>query len=194
MKLIFDWGGIFTKGREGRNFIDNIKDETGVKTSLDFIGPLLYDMNSDLISFQDFYKKIKEKYGLQLGEEKLRELFLNSIIPDHDMMDFAKRLDDELYILSNNNRIHLKYIKENFGDFLSGFKGTYFSCEIKLRKPHEEIFRYLLDDLDAKASEFVFIDDKEENIEVAGKLGFRTILFRNKEQLERELREMKKEI
>ena len=62
------------------------------------------------------------------------------------------------------------------------------SCEIGLRKPDPKIFNYLLKKLDLISQECLFIDDLENNIEAAQKLGFITIHFTNQKKSMAEIR------
>ena len=70
---------------------------------------------------------------------------------------------------------------------MSFFEDAFFSNEIKLSKPSERIFNFVLEKINAKPLDCVFIDDNKENIEVAEQLGFNVILFESLEQIKKEL-------
>lgn len=53
------------------------------------------------------------------------------------------------------------------------------SCDDKLRKPDKKAFELILERLKVRPEESIFIDDKQENIDAAEKLGIKTILFEN---------------
>ena len=55
--------------------------------------------------------------------------------------------------------------------FKSCFEQFYLSHEINFRKPDAEIYKFVLEENDLKASETLFVDDLEENTEAAQKLG-----------------------
>ena len=57
-------------------------------------------------------------------------------------------------------------------------------------KPDPQIYQIALKRAKARAGECVFIDDLEENIEVAAKMGIHTILFKPQTDLEAELRSL----
>ena len=61
------------------------------------------------------------------------------------------------------------------------------SWQVGKRKPEEEVFRYTLEKLGVSAEEAVFVDDKEENIAAARRLGLKTVLARSPEQVVREV-------
>ena len=66
------------------------------------------------------------------------------------------------------------------------FKEIY-SYKYKMKKPDHCIYEKLLEDYQLNASECVFIDDRQENIDAAKEVGFAGILFENYEQAKAEL-------
>ncbi len=61
--------------------------------------------------------------------------------------------------------------------FVERFDGCVFSFREGVVKPDPEIYKILLSRYDIKAEECVFIDDTEENVISAEKLGFKGIVF-----------------
>lgn len=53
----------------------------------------------------------------------------------------------------------------------------YVSGELKLLKPHSEIYQHVLDDLGISAAAAVFIDNREANVRSAEALGITGHLF-----------------
>lgn len=93
-----------------------------------------------------------------------------------------------LYLLSNTNIIHYnKYVKEfkqEHGiDLRSLFRKSYFSHEVKLRKPNPEIFEYVIEDAGLEKSHTLFIDDSEENVEASRHVGIPAFYKPQKEEL-----------
>lgn len=74
-------------------------------------------------------------------------------------------------------------------DFLHLFEGIVVSGTEKMRKPFPEIYHLALDRYGFKASETVFIDDNHRNIAASSALGIQSILFKNPDDLERDLKE-----
>ncbi len=88
----------------------------------------------------------------------------------------------KLYLLSNTNELHLQKIKANSGrfdyaQFLKQFDGIYFSHEVGHRKPEPAFYKQVLKKEKLKADDCFFIDDREENIEAAEKLGIKSWHF-----------------
>ena len=74
--------------------------------------------------------------------------------------------------------------------FVERFDGGIFSFREGIVKPDPEIYRLLLSRYDLKAEECVFIDDTEENVLSAKKLGFNGIVFTGYEDAVSKLKEM----
>lgn len=71
--------------------------------------------------------------------------------------------------------------------FLGWFDGIVVSGEVRLIKPHPEIYNHLLAEHGLRADESVFIDDRAANVETARRLGFHGITFTDPPQLRRDL-------
>ena len=93
----------------------------------------------------------------------------------------------KVYVLSNFGRHCFGLVREEFLDFLDIVDGAVISYEVHQVKPGREIYESLLRKYELKAEECVFLDDREDNLETARKLGLQTILYRNREQAKREL-------
>lgn len=176
--LIFDFGDVFInldKTGAMENALDlfelehfeadmlkaNIKYEIGKLSTFDFIS---------------FYKSKFPK----LTETQIKNAW-NCIIKDFPLnrLKFAQKLSEnnnfKLILLSNTNDMHIAYIKENvsfYDEFKSCFDVFYLSHEIHLRKPNADIYQFVLDENNLKASECLFVDDTKENTDAAKQLGF----------------------
>lgn len=89
----------------------------------------------------------------------------------------------KVFLLSNINELHASWIDEymlrehGISDFQARyFDGVYYSHLIRLRKPNTDIFEYLLADAELMPEETVFIDDLEENVAAAERLGIRGVV------------------
>lgn len=103
-------------------------------------------------------------------------------IPKH-RLDALKKLKKKyhLLLLSNTNEIHLSTIRQNlirrFGqdELRIIFDHCYYSFEMGMVKPEEEIYRKVLTSEQINPSETLFLDDSLENLKGAEKLGIQTI-------------------
>ncbi len=91
------------------------------------------------------------------------------------------KLENEyrLFLLSNTNDLHIRYVKEAMGEkrwnrFEACFEKFYLSHEIHMRKPDSEIFEFVLAENGLLANETIFIDDTKENTDAAASIGIKT--------------------
>jgi putative hydrolase of the HAD superfamily len=61
--------------------------------------------------------------------------------------------------------------------FLDRFDQVTFSCELGVIKPHPEIYRHAIENLQIAPAEGLFIDDRPQNIQGARTVGLRVELF-----------------
>lgn len=111
-------------------------------------------------------------------------------IPDGEAIALARRLaqrtDLALMTLNNESEALNLHRIESFGlrDIFSAFLS---SCWLGERKPTLRFFHRALALTQVVPARSLFIDDREQNLEPARRLGMDTILFRDAAQLEREL-------
>jgi putative hydrolase of the HAD superfamily len=67
------------------------------------------------------------------------------------------------------------------------FSRLFFSGHLGLVKPEPEIYQHVLQELGASGDQVVFIDDRQENLDAAAKLGIRTVLHHPGVELASEL-------
>jgi len=74
---------------------------------------------------------------------------------------------------------------------LKGFNPVIVSCDVGMRKPNPKIYRLLIKRCKCKASEILFIDNRNFNLKPAKKLNIRTMLFKDNKQCIRDLKKLK---
>lgn len=79
--------------------------------------------------------------------------------------------DIPLYALTNTNPLHYHHILSEF-EGMKFFREIFSSVGTGFRKPEREIFEVVLDRLNFKPEEILYIDDNIGHIETAKKLGF----------------------
>ncbi|MFW9939764.1 MAG: HAD family hydrolase [Promethearchaeota archaeon] len=97
----------------------------------------------------------------------------------------------KLLCLSNINSSHWEYLIKKKWDFLEYFDEFILSHEVHMTKPDKKIFKYVIEKSDCKPEEIVFIDDGINNVRSAQELGIIGIKFTNKEDLVKELKNLK---
>jgi 2-haloacid dehalogenase len=76
-------------------------------------------------------------------------------------------------------------------DFLGWFDEIVISGHHQVNKPDPAIYHILLERLNRKPQECVFIDDSPANIQMAQQLGFQAVHFQSPAQLRQDLKELK---
>lgn len=184
--IIFDLGGVLLD-IDYQKSIDAFKNR-GIDDFEDMFSQFKADelfekLETGKISETDFYAAIKKRTGHTIVNEEIDQAW-NALILSFrkESLEILEKLsaDYKLYLLSNTNNIHLKYFKSLFtretGKPLldAYFIKAWYSSEVGLRKPGQEIFQFALQEENLVAAETLFIDDTLANIETAQKLGFKT--------------------
>ena len=127
-------------------------------------------------------------------EDELRRAFsdLKGLLVSKDyaiplVMDL-KKAGYGVYYLSNYSRKAYDECGESLA-FMPYMDGGIVSFKVGKTKPSADMFRLFLDRYGLKAEECVFVDDTEENVAAAGKLGFAGIVFTSCGQLIEALKE-----
>lgn len=81
-------------------------------------------------------------------------------------------------------------MKLRWNSFFGEFEGIVVSGTEKILKPDARIYQLLLTRYGLIANESLFIDDNQENINAANKLGFKTIHLKEKVSLKNELQKL----
>jgi epoxide hydrolase-like predicted phosphatase len=144
------------------------------------------------ISPEEFFLRVKEMLDLKMDYTDFLPVwneifFLTS--QNHGVYKLAKKLKGKYKtaLLSNINVLHFDYLKQIFPLF-DAFDCVFTSFEFGMRKPHPMIYSRTLEALGVKAPENVFYtDDRAELIEKAVALGIKGFIFKNTEQLIRDL-------
>lgn len=194
--IIFDLGGVFVSDAP-IFYVNKLTDFTEV---LDYAGVSREDSEKiwrkhwqklklgqeDLDLFwQDFYKLVNKDVNLN----KIKELYNSKIILDKQVFDFTTKLKEKykLIALANESKFGIKLKIKKF-KLKSLFEKIYCSANLNIAKPNPEIFKYVIKDSDLDINEVIFIDNQIENITATKKLGIKSILFTNIEQLKKDLK------
>jgi len=184
--IIFDFGGVvididfkltFTAFKElGINNIDEVFNkikQTNVLANFEkgTIKPKLFRESLKSIAKtnidNDTFDKAWNKLLLKIPKERI------------DLLLTLKE-KYKIFLLSNTNIIHYnKYVKQlkpfGFSNFDELFNKAYFSFNMQMIKPNNDIYLEVLKNENIKAEETLFIDDLKENIVGAQKCGLQTL-------------------
>jgi putative hydrolase of the HAD superfamily len=126
-----------------------------------------------------------------LSFQEFVPLFNEIFDPETGVVELLGRMKGRynLGLISNTNAIHVEHIVNRY-DFLSHFDRHWWSNEAGVRKPNPEIFQMALKHFGVNPSESVFIDDLEENVEGAKRLGIYGIQFTDVDTLKKSLHDL----
>ena len=103
-------------------------------------------------------------------------------IPE-ERLEVVKSLREKynVYLLSNTNDCHWRYIEDKFFSAEGHttdvfFDHVFLSHEMHLAKPDHRIYEQVLKEINAKGEECIFIDDAKANIKAAEECGIKTKL------------------
>jgi len=117
-------------------------------------------------------------------------------IPTH-RLDMLRKLKEsyKVYLLSNTNELHLEWIhryvrKEHMVDSFEEtyFDIAYYSHLVGDRKPNASLFKFIREDSYMIPALTLYMDDVQENLDVAEKQGFHTYLVKPGEEIGEYLR------
>ena len=175
-------GVIFTIGRDLYELLipfvwsknEKVSDKLMIKTYV--------EASQGRISSSELWNRLG--FGLEYPEIE-KEYLDNTIKIDQEFLELAPEFKKKykLALLSNDLSDWSSYLREKFG-LNDIFDEIIISGDVGLRKPNLKIFKLLLERINAKPEEMIFIDDSLHNIKAASELGIRTLRFiREKEKI-----------
>lgn len=187
--VLFDLGGVilevdYLKTIEAFTEL-GIKDANLIYNQFDQ-GPIFDEYEIGGISSDTFIKSIQHKIDTPMTSIEITEAW-NAMIGSYpiDKLDYIMKLSQKTpcFLLSNTNEIHLRRANEElsktkYTSLNLLFEKCYYSHVIGKRKPHVDTFEWVLQDMNYKAGEVLFIDDSPQHIKGAKKTGINTLHFR----------------
>ncbi|MCE3278953.1 MAG: family hydrolase [Bacteroidetes bacterium] len=187
--IIFDFGGVIinidyeltTKAfREmGLNNFDDFFSKAKQRQLFD-----LYEKGQ--ITSHEFRTELKSAFNIKPANALIDNAW-NAMLLDlpKERLELLSELKKthRTFLLSNTNDIHIdtiyKTLEHEMGipDLSVYFEKIYLSYKVKMRKPDDEIFHMVLKENSLKPHETLFIDDSEQHIKAAKRLGIQTYLL-----------------
>ena len=154
----------------------------GVKDGLnEFMSDLFRSRNQALTGEADVVELIAgvlERWDCAGTLNDALELW-NMIEVDDDAIEVVKSIRRQgltVCLASNQDSYRGSYMSEDLG-FRELFDREYYSFAVDLAKPDKAYYTHILNDLDIKPAEAVFIDDKPENVEAAQSVGIQAAVY-----------------
>lgn len=192
--IIFDFGGVLIDWNPAYLYSKLFDNKSDMNYFLENICTPEWNIQQDagrpLAEATRLLQKEHPKYKELIGYYYTRwEEMLRGVIEPSERVLRMLKPHYPIYGLTNwsAETIPIAYKKYDFFNLLDGIV---VSGDEKLIKPDPKIYQVLLDRYNLKAYESLFIDDNIENIKAAQKMGFHTIHFTEKINLEEEVKGM----
>lgn len=121
-----------------------------------------------------------EKWGWSGSVEDFLEYWFSSdVIVNDYLVPAVEELREsglKCYLASNNEKYRAERIKKVLEE-MELLDGYYFSSAIKVKKNEAQFFSHILEDLKAEASDVIYLDNDQVNLEAAKSLGIETYLY-----------------
>lgn len=194
--IVFDFGGVLLNWNPYhvyRPFFHG--DDHAIQKFLDEIGFEEWNLEMDRgRPFADGVAELSAQFPqyaelIRAYDVHWEQSILGPIQPTVDILQSLKQAGHRLYGLSNwSYEKYLLYRPRHA--FFDWFEDIVISGQVKLLKPDPQIFDLLLARNGRTAEECVFIDDSEENITAARRLGWDAIHYQSPGQLQIELQKL----
>jgi len=185
--FIFDMGGVLCCDF---NDIPFISDYLGITEENFFFcaGENFRELLDGKINSNEFWVRFSLRYGKKVKEELFGKFFNPGI--NQETKDIIKQLKNNSRVVCGTNTIdsHYYYLL-NQGSY-DIFDEVYASNLMGISKPDPEFYRYILNKEGINPENTVFVDDTEENIISAQKIGINSILFTDYNSLKTRLKNL----
>lgn len=185
--ILFDWGNIVeivsnTEGKYScRQAFQDLFKACGYKGDKEIFTNLSHYKVSSIPNVEEFEKAFNEmkiEFNLNVDFKKFVELYdfyFDKIDYYKDVRDYEVSLKDKCYIgiFSNLTIFDKKRLDKEVG--LDNYDYIFLSFEFADKKPNESIFIEVSKKIPFNSNDILFIDDREDNIEMAKSIGWNTL-------------------
>lgn len=192
--IIFDFGGVLIDWNPVYLYSKEFENKSEMNYFLENICTPEWNIQQDAgrslaqatETLQKKHPEHKELIGYYYGRW---EEMLGGLISENERVLKMLKPNYPIYGLTNWSAETITIAYEKY-DFFQLLDGIVVSGDEKLIKPDPKLYQVLLDRYNLVASESLFIDDNIYNVEAAREIGFKTIHFTEKVDLEKEVKEM----
>ncbi len=143
-----------------------------------FDSPLVAAHDEGKISAQEFHKGLQREAGLSLDFKQFMDFWNGIFSENQEMVALVRQLLQRYpcFLISNTNRAHFEFCAKNY-PVLQELTGLILSYEVGFVKPHPAIYRRALDLARVPPARIFYIDDRQDLIDAASRMGFQTHRF-----------------
>ena len=191
--IIFDFGGVLLDWNPRYLYKSYFNNDEEMEHFLADICNGEWNIRQDAgRPFAEAVKELQAKFpeyaeAIQMYDDDWEKMLKCELPGSIDLLKELKSMGYGIYGLTNWSAEKIGYAFANYS-FFSLFDGIVFSGVEKVVKPDRKIYEILLERYSLKPGECVFIDDNQDNVDIAKVLGINAIRFDNignvKEHLE----------
>ena len=191
--IIFDFGGVLLDWNPRYLYKSYFNNDEEMEHFLADICNGEWNIRQDAgRPFAEAVKELQAKFpeyaeAIQMYDDDWEKMLKCELPESIDLLKELKFMGYGIYGLTNWSAEKIGYAFANYS-FLSLFDGIVVSGVEKVVKPDRKIYEILLERYSLKPGECVFIDDNQDNVDMAKVLGINAIRFDNignvKEHLE----------
>jgi len=182
--ILFDWGNIVESHLTGfsckKAFEDLFKScgYTGDDGVYELLSKYKICEIPTIEDFEDTYNKIAKEFNFKATYPEFIKLYkdiFDKIDYYEDVAEYEKSLKDKCYIgIFSNLTVFDKERLDKQVD-LSKYDYVFLSYEMGCKKPSKEIYEIINEKVPFRPEDILFIDDKQVNVDMAEKAGWKTL-------------------
>jgi len=182
---IFDMGGVLCCDF---NDIPIISDYLGITEENFFIytGENYRKLLDGKINSKEFWVRFSLRYGKKVKEELFGKFFNPGII--RETKNMIEQLKSNSRVICGTNTIDSHYYYLLNQGVYDIFDEVYASNLMGISKPDPDFYWHILNKEGIKPENTIFVDDTEENILSAQKIGINSILFTDSDSLRQQIK------
>jgi HAD superfamily hydrolase (TIGR01509 family) len=177
---MFDIGGVLIayKGSWYREYLSSVSGMGENEFHAD-IDAGITGMELGSMSLELFEKKIAERLGIATKEVDYVGFFEKNASLNYELLDFVRELHTRVKTawLSNIDPYRYAAAERMLGEGKGFFDKHYASFAMGVRKPERQIYVSAVEPFAVRYEDVSFVDDLEENVEAAAKLGINAIRY-----------------
>jgi glucose-1-phosphatase len=177
--VLIDWSDVFKTAAHKFNLsVDDI----------DMVFSEHHDLiTKGLMSSAQFWEKCIEKYHI-INAESFD--FLASWVADYKPITLTHALieaispDFGIGLLSNIYEGMMPFLRENNLIPTIEYRSVVFSCDVGMMKPEQAIYHYAQEQSKTRPEHILFVDDRQDFLELPASMGWKTFLFDEKKPID----------
>src|ERR1039457_3184197 len=144
--------------------------------------PLFVQYESGRVTTEQFYQEIRTVTGFKGDLAEFSDCFADIFVAIEPMVQLQAALRRKglaAYVFSNTNELAAEHIKRNF-PFYANFDGHILSYEHGAMKPNAKLYEVVESESGRQKAEFLYLDDRPENVAAGATRGWQVILDRKR--------------